>query len=210
MYTLYYSPGACSMAVHVALNECNQPVKLEKVDIHGATKPPELLKVNPRGQVPVLVDDGFVIREGAAILMHILDKHQSPLLPRSGKERTVALEWLMFCNASLHPAYGRTFFLMRNAKDFPEASEHLLDVSIKMINKQWAEVEDRLSKTQWLAGDQITMADILLTVIANWSENLPKPVTIGPKTKHLLQTVIARPSYKKALETEQVEYKMAA
>jgi glutathione S-transferase len=57
MYKLYYSPGACSMAVHVALNECNQPVTLEKVDLMaGAQRNPDFLKINPRGQIPVLVD----------------------------------------------------------------------------------------------------------------------------------------------------------
>src|ERR1700722_18808355 len=117
MYKLYYSPGACSMAIHVMLNECNQPVTLEKIEISkGQGQTPEFLKINPRGQVPVLVDGDKVLREGAAILMYLADKHQSPLLPKSGKEHTDAVEWLMFCNASLHPAYGRTFFLMKNAQ----------------------------------------------------------------------------------------------
>ena len=87
------------MAVHIALNECNQPVKLEKSD--PANKTAEFLKYNPRGQVPVLIDDGMVIREGAAILIHILEKHNSPLMPKSGKERTAALEWLMFCKRDI-------------------------------------------------------------------------------------------------------------
>src|SRR5580704_1768796 len=94
MYKLYYSPGACSMAVHVALNECNQPVTLEKINIREP-RSPEFLKINPRGQVPVLMDDDLTIREGAAILIYLLEKHQSPLLPKSGKERAVALECLM-------------------------------------------------------------------------------------------------------------------
>lgn len=210
MYKLYYSPGACSMAIHVVLNECNQPVTLEKVDLRG-TKSPEFMKLNPRGQVPVLVDDDFVIREGAAILIYLCEKHQSALLPKTGKERAVALEWLAFCNATLHPAYSRCFFLVRNTQD-AATKEHLLGIAIAMVNKLWAEVEDRLGKTAWLAGDNITVGDILMTVIANWIGYLPNPeaVKIGPRTKKLLQAVIARPAYKKALEVEQVEYKAAA
>src|SRR5580698_9846115 len=137
MYKLYYSPGACSMAVHVALNECNQQVALEKVNIREK-RTPEFLKLNPRGQVPVLVDGDLVIREGAAILVYLLEKHKSPLLPSTGRERAVAFEWLMFCNATLHPAYARCFFLMRNAKD--AAKEQLLGTALAMINKLWAEV----------------------------------------------------------------------
>jgi len=209
MYKLYYSPGACSMAVHVILNESNQPVTLEKVNLQEP-RSPEFLRLNPRGQVPVLVDDNRAIREGAAMIIYLCDKHQSPLLPRDGEARTTALEWLMFCNATLHPAYARCFFLMRNAQE--PAKEQLLGVAIAMINKLWGEVEQRLAQTPWLAGENITAADILLTVIANWKKNFPNPdaVTIGSRTKKLLQTVIARPSYKKALELEQVEYKAAA
>lgn len=203
MYTLYYSPGACSMAIHIALNECNQPVKLEKVDLQN--RDPEFLKVNPRGQVPVLVDDGNVIYEGAAQLIHILEKHDSPLLPKNGKERTDALQWLMYCNASLHPAYARLFFLMKN-----EGSEELVATATAMLNKMWGQVEERLSKSPYLAGDKVTMGDILLTVIANWTPRMPKPVTIGPNTKKVLKQIIERPAYKKALESEQVEYKAAA
>jgi glutathione S-transferase len=206
MYKLYYAPGSCSMAVHVALNECNQPVTLEKVDMMaGQNRSPEYLKVNPRGQVPVLVDGDQVLREGAAILIHILDKHQSALLPKSGSARDAAIEWLMFCNATLHPAYGRMFFLMKNKGDAA-----LQELGVKMINKLWEEIETRLSQNAWLAGNEITMADILMTVIANWSPRMPYPVVIGPKTKALLANVIARAAYKKAMEIEQVEYKVAA
>jgi glutathione S-transferase len=206
MYTLYYSPGACSMAIHIALNECNQPVTLKKVDMMaGGNRAPEFLKINPRGQVPVLIDGDHVLREGAALLIHILEKHQSSLLPKSGTARDLALEWLMFCNATLHPAYARMFFLMKNNGD-----DSLQQLGVKMINKLWEDVESRLHETSWLAGDEITIADILMTVIANWSPRMPYPVTIGPKTKKLLETVISRQAYIKALDIEQVDYKAAA
>jgi glutathione S-transferase len=210
MYTLYYGPGACSMAVHVALLECKTQFQLEKVDLQaGQQRGPEFLKINPRGQVPVLIDDGKVMREGAAILINLLEKQKSPLLPASGPERVDAIEWLAFCNATLHPAYGRVFFLKRGSAD-PATKEKLMEVSVAAINRLWEEVEQRLSQSPWLAGKDITIADILMTVIANWTQNVPGEVKIGPKTKKLLQTVIARPSYKQALETEQVQYKAAA
>ena len=198
------------MAVHVVLNELGLPFTLENASIQaGGTRTAEFLAINPRGQIPVLVDDGQVIREGAAILMHLLDNHPNKLLPREGLARTTALEWLMFCNATLHPAYARGFFLMKNATD-PAAKEQLLGVCVAQINNLWSEVESRLGQSAFLAGDKLTVADILLTVIANWSRNFNDKIQIGPRTKALLQTVINHPSYKKALEVEQVEYKVAA
>lgn len=210
MYKLYYAAGSCSMAVHIALLECNQEVTLERVDLMaGQQRTPEFQKINPRGQVPVLVEHDHTIREGAAILIHLLEKHQSPLLPRGGKERTAALEWLMFCNATLHPAYSRCFFLKRNVTDEAE-KEKLMDTAAAMVNKLWDEVEHQLARHTYLCGEHVTMADILLTVIANWSPNVPRPINFGPHTKKLFRNIIARPAYKKAMEAEQVEYKVAA
>jgi glutathione S-transferase len=205
MYKLYYSPGTCSMAVHVALNEINQPVTLEKVDIHGAQKPAELLAVNPRGQVPVLVDGDITIREGAAILTYLLEKHDSALLPKSGKEHALALEWMMFANATMHPAYSRCFFLKKN-----KADEALLNTATDMLNKLWTDVDQRLASNKYVCGDKMTIGDILLTVYANWSGNVAGTVVLGPNVKRLLKEVSARSAYKKALQEEQVEYKAAA
>ena len=208
MYKLYYAAGACSMAIHIALLECNQQVTLEKVDL---TQPrsPEFLKANPRGQVPVLMDGEQVIREGAAIMIHVLEKHKSNLLPQSEPSRTTALEWLMFGNASMHPAYSRCFFLMKMAEAGP-AKDKLCEAACAAINKLWDGVEQHLANQPYVCGNDITMADILLTVIANWSPRMPNPINFGPRTKKLFQTVIARPAYMKAMETEQVEYKVAA
>lgn len=207
MYTLYYASGACSMAVHVALNECNQPVTLHKIDMSaGDNRTPEFLKLNPRGQIPVLQDGELVIREGAAILIHILEKQKSSLLPSSEPARSEALEWLMFANATLHPAYARCFFLKKNNT----AEGPLMDKAVAMINSLWDEVEQRLSSRKYICGDNMTVADILITVIANWSANIPGTITMGSNTKRLLKEVSSRPAYQKAMESEQVEYKAAA
>ena len=208
MYKLYYAPGTCSMAVHVALLECNQELSMERVDF-SQPRSPEYLKLNPRGSVPVLVDDGQVIREGAAILIHILEKCKSPLLPASGKERAIALEWLMFANATMHPAYARCFFLKRNGED-GAVKDKMMDNAAAAINKLWDEVEQRLSQNAYICGSECSIADILLTVIATWSGNIPRPINFGPNTKKLFRTVISRPAYMKALDAEKVEYKVAA
>lgn len=67
-YTLYYKPGACSMAMHVILNELNVPFEAVKQD---DLKAPDFLKLNPRGQVPLLIVDGEPVKEGAAIITYL-------------------------------------------------------------------------------------------------------------------------------------------
>lgn len=210
MYNLYYGAGSCSMAIHVVLNECNQPVTLHKIDLmSGQQRSPEFLAINPRGQVPVLVEGDTVLREGAAIMIHLLEKHNNSLLPKSEPARSQAIEWLMFCNATLHPAYTRCFFLKRNISD-SAAQEQAMAIAVARVNELWNDVESHLSSDRYLCGNTPTVADILLTVIANWSSNLEKPVYIGPNTKRLLKEISQRPAYQKALKAEQVEYRAAA
>ena len=208
MYTLYYSPGSCSMAIHVLLNEVGAEFKLENTAIReGKNRSPEFLKLNPRGQVPALVEDGKSMLEGGAILAYLADKHASALLPKSGWERAKALEALMFCNSTLHPAYSRLFWLMRTEE---AGKDVYMAKAAEWVNRLWQDVEAQLQNQPYMCGNECTIGDVLLTVIANWSANVPTPITIGPKTKALFARVIARPSYQKALATEGVEYKMAA
>lgn len=210
MYKLYFSPGACSLAVHVALNECGAQFEAINTSIQdGKTRDATFLALNPRGQVPVLVDGDLPIREGGAILTYLLDKEKSPLLPASGPARATALEWLMWGNATLHPAYSRNFWLGRTVTD--EAQKQTLQAAgLEGIKKLWDEAEARLAKQPFLAGNECTIGDILMTVIANWNGWLPQPISFGPNVTRVLKAVSSRPAYQKAMQAEGIEYKAAA
>lgn len=209
MYTLYYLPGTCSMAVHALLNELGQPVKLVNVSVpDGQPRSVEFLKINPRGNVPVLVDGDTVIREGGAIISYLLDKHNSPMLPKSGAERAKALEWLMFANATMHPAYGRVFFLKSTPDS--EAKTAITKAAIEKINQLWADVDSQLAKTPFVCGNDVSAADILLSVIANWNHYFSYPITLGDNVKRMIKAVSTRPAFQKALTEETVTYKAAA
>ncbi len=203
-YKLFYKPGACSMAIHVILNEMNVPFEAIKQD---DLKSPEFVKLNPRGQVPLLVVDGEPVKEGGAIIAYLLDTHANDLMPKSGIARAKALEWLMWCNASLHPACSKVFSLKKPSADVldAKAKEQLQTMFLAQVQDLWDEADARLANTKYLAGDKVTAADILLAVIANWGVGTP-----GANVKRVLKDVVARPAYQKALAAEQVEYKAAA
>ena len=203
MYTLYYSPGACSMAVHVLLNEIAADFKLENVSIReGKNREPEFLKMNPRGQVPTLVINGNPLTEGAAILTYLCETHKSPLLPVAGWERAKAQELLAYANSSLHPTYGRMFFLAKNNSGDSE----LMKITMESIQKQWDDIEAKLANQPYLAGKECTIGDILVCVIANWSD----AIKFGSNTKDFFKRITSRPAYQKALAAENVQYKAAA
>jgi glutathione S-transferase len=209
MYKLYYSPGACSMAVHAVLNEIGADYEAINVNKPGTkTRTPEFLAINSRGSVPTLLIDGKVMKEGGAILTYLCDTHKSKLLPASGWERAQALQWLMFCNSTLHPAYSRMFWVPRVMPE-GQPREDLAKVVNENIQQLWNEVGAHLEKqgTPFLAGKEITVGDILLSVIANWNAQAFK---FGPKTKAIFKSVSSLPFYQKALKAENIEYKAAA
>lgn len=208
-YQLYYSPGACSMAVNVLLRELNQPFELTNANQPGTkNRTPEFLAVNPRGQVPILVVDGTPISEGGAILTYLCDTHPGALLPQSGIARAQALEGLMFCNSTLHPKYGPAFGALKT-KSGAEL-DAALDQSGEAVQKLWDHVEEKLGKQKYLAGNQITVGDILMTVIANWNGVFGNRVKLGPNVTRVLSEVKSRPAFQQALESEGQTYKAAA
>ena len=89
MYTLYFSPGACSFAVHAVLRELEIPFELKKVEIaKGATRSNAFLEFNPRGRVPVLSNGDWRLTEVVAILLFLAEqKPESQLLPGDALDR---------------------------------------------------------------------------------------------------------------------------
>ena len=189
----------------VLTRECDSPESLAQL----RHQDPRLLGIRT-AVFAVRFFDAFAEFDTLLQSLYLLEKHKSALLPASGPERVTALEWLMSCNATLHPAYAKVFFGLKNFEG--ETQQKVVTAAIQQVNKLWEEVETRLSAHPYLAGKDLTVADILLTVIANWSGYFADKgkVKIGEHTKKLLRNVVARPAYQKALATEHVEYKAAA
>jgi glutathione S-transferase len=206
MITLYYKPATCSLAVHVLLREIGAECELKEQSAHLD----ELKQINPLGNVPVIVADGFIMREGAAIMTWLCDEHDCPLLPAEGQERAAALQALMFCNATLHPAYTRIFGTTRMELD-DEVKQKLIGWGAERLQQLWDTVESDLHGQDYLCGSDITLADILITVIANWTTILPVDITFGPNCLALFKRVSSRDSFREALAAEGIaEYKLLA
>ncbi len=209
MYTLYYSPGASSFSVHAVLNSLGVPFELVETSINsGKNRRAEYLKLNARGQVPILIEGDKILRESTAILLYLIDKHQSPLLPKEPWQRAKALEWLTFCTTTLQQAYVAYFMMSRVLKDEAMRTE-VLRICSKRIQKLWEDIETNLERGAYLCGNGIAVGDIVLTVIANWSQAITPAITLAEKTKALCAKVIKQPYYAKALATEKIEYKVA-
>lgn len=194
MYSLYFLPGACSLATQVVLRELDQPFELIHRD-----KQANFSNINPVNAVPALVEGEKIYTEGAAIIWHLLTEHPSALMP---EDRDSALMDIMFANATMHPAYGRLFFLSQH-DDAANRFSDLFESAAQAITALWRVVESRLQNQPFLGGEKASAADIMLAVYARWGGMFPVDIHMGPKTLSMLDHIYSSPSFVAALEAEQ-------
>jgi glutathione S-transferase len=196
---LYYSPGACSLASHIALNETGLPfetdriIKTTKMTVGGE----DFMQVNPKGYVPAIrMDDGNILTEGAAVLQYIADqKPDSGLAPKAGTlERYRLQEWLTFIGTELHKSFSPLF--NKNAPE--EAKNYARDLLVKRLGY----VETQLANRAYLLGDHFTVADAYLFVVAGWSRHVGVDLGPFPKLQEYLAQIAARPAVQAALKAE--------
>ena len=201
MYSLYAIPGSCSLGIHVLLNTLDQPFEYRNIaDIE------DYKSINPVGAVPVLNDGDELIREGAAIVLHLLEKHDSPMLPQSNAEKNQFLQKLFFNYATLHPAYSKLFFAMHNLTG--DAQQQAYAASAKAISALWKVVDQQLEHSEFMHGDQPTILDYLLCVYANWGNYFDVEIELGENVKTLIRKVTQLPEFQRALKTEEIEYQL--
>jgi glutathione S-transferase len=193
---LYYAPGACSLAVHIALREAGQPPQLIRVDLakRSTENGGDFDKVNPRGYVPVIeLDDGTVHTEAAALLQWIGESHS--LLPAHGSPmRMEALGWLAFVATELHKGFGPLF----NPATGPAARE----ATVTKLLHRFGSVEQHLARRDWLAGHGFSVVDAYAFAILGWGQLFKLDLSPFPCVQAYLQRIAQRPAVLAALKAE--------
>lgn len=161
---LYYSPGACSLADHIALIESGLPFETEQVDLKAKATASggDYKAINPKGYVPALeLDGGDVLTENIAILSYIADK-AGKLIPGNDLGKFRALEALAYISTELHKGF-KPFFA-------PDASASEKDKAKEMLSKRFALFEDVLGSQPYVLGDAFTVIDCYLYVMLFWAK----------------------------------------
>ena len=196
---LYYTPGACSLSPHIALLEAGLPYDLIKVDLRAKKleNGDDFLKVNPKGQVPVLaLDSGELVTEGPVIIQMIADKAAAKNLApaRDSSERYKLLEWLNFITTELHKNFGPMFspVLADEAKAFFK----------DRVMGKFKYVESQLAGREYLMGSQFTVADGYLFTMLAWADRLKFDLSEMPNLLAYKARIGARPKVQEALTKE--------
>src|SRR4051812_49373600 len=166
---LYYSPGACSQAPHILLHEIGLEHDAARVDLKAKRLEDggDYLAINPKGAVPALeLDSGEVLTENAVILQYIGDRTSWPeVLPPMGDFRRYrVLETVNFITTELHKRFGMLFN--------PNAGEETRNLVIADLEKKLSYIDGELGDGPFLFGEQMTLPDPYLFVIARWAEKM--------------------------------------
>lgn len=195
---LYYAPGACSLAPHIALVEAGLPHEAVRVDLqaHRTADGQDYYALNPKGYVPLLVlDDGARLTEAGVVLQYIADRKPGTLAPEAGSlARYRVMEWLNFIATELHKGFGPLW-----NPGTPEATQQNARTQ---LGKRFAFVEQTLAKQPFLTGDAFGIADAYLFVMTNWCDLLHVDLAAYPAVRAFRERVRARPSVAQALREE--------
>lgn len=196
---LYYAPGACSLAVHIALREAGAAFDAVAVDLatHTLADGSDYFAVSPRGYVPLLeLDDGSRHTEAAALLQHVADRDPAQaLIGAPGTARRLAVtEWLGFVATELHKVFSPWLWHKETADSTRRAVKDKLA-------QRFAEMDALLAGQAFLAGDY-SVADAYAYTIVSWSHYLGIPLTPYPALQAYLARVAARPAVRAALKAE--------
>lgn len=195
---LYYAPGACSLAPHIALNEAGLAHDAVKVDLrtHKLADGTDYATINPKGYVPLLeLDDGTRLSEVAVLLQYIADRKPGTLAPAfGGVERYRLMEWLNFVATEIHKQFGPLWY--------PDTPQPTRDKQLALLAKRFGYVDGVLAAQPYLTGDKFTIADAYLFTVVNWSGMLKVDLTPWPALQKFQARVAARPKVHATLVAE--------
>ncbi|MEN9810113.1 MAG: hypothetical protein RLZZ488_1680 [Pseudomonadota bacterium] len=195
---LYFSPGSCSMAAHIALRAAGLPFETVRVDLRtGLCNGVPFKTLNPKGYVPAIeLPNGQWLSEGIALLSFIADSAKgADLLPENGTwERYKALEWLTFVSTELHKGFSPLWNPATGISD--------KDVAWERLSQRISLVDEQLKRSEYLLGPKFTVADAYLFTVLNWAGMLKRSLERWPAVSAYMSKVRQLPEVVAAMHAE--------
>jgi len=203
MMTLYYAPGACSMAAHIVLEESGEAYTPQQVDFAKAEQRTEaFLKINPQGRVPALrLDNGEVLSENTAILPYLGKRFG--LWPTDALADARALSVIGLFAASVHPAHahvGRPERYTADQSAFPGIKE----AGLKTFHGYLKQIDEKLAGREWLS-ERYSVLDPYGFVFYTWGVRRELPMAELKNYTAFKDRMMQRPAVQRVVEQEKVK-----
>lgn len=213
MLKLYYSPGSCSLASHIALEETGLPYAAIKVDLQkGEQESEEYRTITAWSRVPALGVGDMVLTENVAILQYLADRvPEKALLPQPGTfERARAVEWLALLSSTVHAAF-RPIFRPNRFATSEAGIQEVAAIGLNGLNRTLGLLERRLGDDPYTLGQAFSLCDAYLLVFLLWTE---RPVFRGkldslPRLHACARRITQRPAVRAAMTAEGLDLDIA-
>ena len=209
--SLYYAPGACSFVPHVLLEASGAPFEPRMVKLHkGEQNSDEYRRINPRGQVPVLVHDGAVITQIVAIVLH-LDQLFPTLgvLPAEPAARAQAISTLAWMNNTVHPTFTH-IFMPQKFSDEAQVQASLRHYNTGLYRGLLAELQALVQAASargqaWLSGERLGALDAYALTLTRWGTLAGIAPEAHPELWAFVQRVAQQGAVARVIERERLQ-----
>ncbi len=204
MMTLYFSPGACSLASHIGLEETGAPYEAKPILLaKGQQRTADYLKINPRGKVPALSVDGKILVENTGILTYLARRFpDKKLMPSDPAEEARCIGTMCWFSSVVHPSYQR-FHRPERFADSEVAHAAVKENGRKSFWANLQEIDSMIQANGWIMGKEFTAVDGYALVFYGWGARSGFPMTdLGAYTSWR-ERMMQRPTVKKSVESEE-------
>ncbi len=201
---LYYSPGACSIGIHVLLEEIGKPYQLEAVDLRGGAQyKPGYTSINPKSKVPTIErDDGSILTEFPVIAAYLARQNpQAKLIPQDAETGLRCLETMEYVVGTMHgQGFARIF---RSERFAPSPSDHeaVKATGREIVGNGFAIVDKALAGKDYLGGNEMSFADAALFFVEFWASKR-LGMTLPRNSAAHFERMMARPAVQRAMAQE--------
>jgi glutathione S-transferase len=204
MFKLYYAPGTCALASHIALQEAGAAYTTERLDFKSNQQnSPEYLAINPKGRVPALVTDHGVLTETPAMLAFIAQSFpQAKLAPLDDPFEFAKVQaFNSYLCSTVHVAHAHK---MRGARWATEETTFadMKRMVPKTVGACFALIERDMLRGPWVMGEQYTVCDPYLYTLAGWLEGDGVDIATLPKVAEHRKRMSERAAVQKVMAEE--------
>jgi glutathione S-transferase len=207
MLKLFYAPGTCALATHIALEEASASYEAVRLEFGSqAQRSPEYLAINPKGRVPALVTESGTLTETPGLLLFVAQRFpQAELAPLSDPFGLAQVqEFNSYLCSTVHVAHAHGRRGARWADD-AAAIEAMKQKVPATMTECAGLIEQKFLKGPWVMGERYTICDPYLFTIGTWLEGDGVDTTKLPDIVEHRKRMLARPAVQKAVAAEDTQ-----
>lgn len=190
---LFYAQGACSLSVHILLEELKVDYQAIKVSLEDKTV---LDHFNVKSYVPaLLLDSGTLMTEATSILQYLAVEHDSSFIPREPFARAKCIEWLTYISTELHKGAGPLFQEDSLPEEYIQQVRQKIDKRLKLLN-------DHLNDQAFIMDNCYSIADMYAVAILRILEHVKVDLTKFSNIKNYKLNLEDSPVIKKIIAVE--------